>query len=1209
MSNPLNSDNLQDEYSSMTDQERSKRSRSSRNEREQSQPCEELTAKMEEFYNEMFNDSNEYEEWEGPWRYADDAEVRDKTSGTGVIEVSQKAKNSKVQPKIYSRKNDRKVREEAVRKKWSKEENRVALKCHILAQAEGKKGVGTRALAQWKEFGMFVISEEKLMGQIRQVRKSKWFTSVEIEELKTQTLKGRGNDENPEGEASVSAKGENTPDEIQYAAQEAQPSFNQAENREVEVEGADINEENGLDDESISILARLKELYGQKQLCEPFNLRYVDRLQLSRETSKINKVLKYILSDDITKDGKLIRAAAYLLGERSGAKKSVKKEKKEPWWKRRLEGDIQRLRKDLSKIDVWHRGQWRGKKEGEKKTLNRVYKIKAKGFKVTMEEMKQRITAKANRVKRYSNRQKQYEQNRLFSTNQKQFFKSLLGDHGTTSAPEPDEATKFWSELWGVPVQHNDEKNWIKEVEEDLKPVKKQEEISISEHDVKEQVKSMPNWKAPGPDGIQGFWLKRFSNLHARIANHLNVCITNGNVPEWMVEGRTTLVMKDKIKGTVVGNYRPIACLNLLWKLLTGVFAEKTYHHLSSNKLLPVEQKGGRRGSQGTKDHLAIDKTVLRNCKRRLTNLCMAWIDFKKAYDMVPHSWVLKCLRMFGVADNIIAIMASSMPNWKTNLTANSQQLGVVSIKRGIFQGDTFSPLLFVIALIPLTIILNKTGIGYKLEKKGPEINHLLFMDDLKLFAKNEEQVDSLVQTVHLCCKDIGMEFGISKCAVVTMQRGKHRESRGIILPTGETIADPEESGYKYLGILELDSILDGKMKETVQSAYMNRLKLLLKTKLSGGNLVKAINAWAVAVVRYSAAIVEWKKAELEEMDRRTRKMLGRYGVIHPRANVLRLYLPRGQGGRGLMGIEECVASERRSLDLYLAKSEEVLLKYVAKVNNLKSESIEEKEEYKRRMVKEKMHAREAMPLHGQFERDTKDIKTETSWDWLTTGDLKRETESLIVAAQDQGLNTNSIRKNIYQQIDSDKCRLCGEKVENVTHIVSACKMLAQKDYKRRHDKVCSHLHWCLSKKYGFEVEEKWYHHKPNGVEENENAKILWDFNIQTDRVIEHRRPDITVVDKSANKCFIIDVAIPGDHNVARKEIEKIDNYSELRVEIARMWNRETTVVPVVIGALGSIPKKLKFHLDRIGISPNIKSLQKSAILGSANILRKVLSA
>ena len=80
----------------------------------------------------------------------------------------------------------------------------------------------------------------------------------------------------------------------------------------------------------------------------------------------------------------------------------------------------------------------------------------------------------------------------------------------------------------------------------------------------------------------------------------------------------------------------------MMWKLLTGMMGEKLYNHLERNGLFKDEQKGCRKGSRRTKDQLLIDKAILKNCRRRLTNLSMAWIDYKKAYDMVPHSWILK---------------------------------------------------------------------------------------------------------------------------------------------------------------------------------------------------------------------------------------------------------------------------------------------------------------------------------------------------------------------------------------------------------------------------------------------------------------------------------------------------------------------------------------------------------------------------------------
>ena len=92
----------------------------------------------------------------------------------------------------------------------------------------------------------------------------------------------------------------------------------------------------------------------------------------------------------------------------------------------------------------------------------------------------------------------------------------------------------------------------------------------------------------------------------------------------WMTHGRTVLCQKDPRKGNGVENCRPITCLPLMWKLLTGVIAEEIYDYFEPEKLLPEKQKGCRRGSRGTKDQLLIDKTVLKDCKKRHSNLSMA---------------------------------------------------------------------------------------------------------------------------------------------------------------------------------------------------------------------------------------------------------------------------------------------------------------------------------------------------------------------------------------------------------------------------------------------------------------------------------------------------------------------------------------------------------------------------------------------------------
>jgi len=97
-----------------------------------------------------------------------------------------------------------------------------------------------------------------------------------------------------------------------------------------------------------------------------------------------------------------------------------------------------------------------------------------------------------------------------------------------------------------------------------------------------------------------------------------------------------------------------------------------------------------------------------------------------------------------------------------------------------------------------------------------------------------------------------------------------------------------------------------------------------------------------------------------------------------------------------------------------------------------------------------------------------------------------------------------------------------------------------------------------------------WWKHSPNSVVENECVKILWDFNVYVDHMISARRPDIIVIDKAV---ILIDVSIPADENIFTKEEEKLSKYQDLRVELERLWKKKTKMIPVVIGALGSISK------------------------------------
>ena len=242
-------------------------------------------------------------------------------------------------------------------------------------------------------------------------------------------------------------------------------------------------------------------------------------------------------------------------------------------------------------------------------------------------------------------------------------------------------------------------------------------------------------------------------------------------------KGKDNIDQKDPQKGNVANTHHPIACLSLMWKLLTSVSAEKVYAQFSEKKVLPDEQKGCRKDSRGMKDQLLIDKQLLKHCKKHQRSLAMGWFDYKKAYDMVPHHWMIEAMKMVGIIDKIVNLFENSKETWRTELIACNESLDEVDIRRGIFQGNSFSPLL-VVVLIPLSIILNKTDLGY-VTSRNQKMN-ILFMDNLKLYAKSERELDSLTQTVSIFSDLVGMVFGLDKCAVLVLKRGKMVQTEGI---------------------------------------------------------------------------------------------------------------------------------------------------------------------------------------------------------------------------------------------------------------------------------------------------------------------------------------------------------------------------------------------------------------------------------------------
>ena len=184
-----------------------------------------------------------------------------------------------------------------------------------------------------------------------------------------------------------------------------------------------------------------------------------------------------------------------------------------------------------------------------------------------------------------------------------------------------------------------------------------------------------------------------------------------------------------------------------------------------------------------------------------------------------------------------------------------------IKVNSGIFQGDFLSPLLFCLSLIPLPKELNRTGYGYNIQKRSK--NHLFYMGDLKLFAKDDNDLEGLLQTVKKFSDDIGMSFVLDKCAKATFKRRKLTGATSAELDRNTVIK--QEEVYKYLGIGESNGIQLTAIKEKIRKECYRRVQAILTTELNSANHREPLNTLAIHVVTYSFNIINWTLPEIRK--------------------------------------------------------------------------------------------------------------------------------------------------------------------------------------------------------------------------------------------------------------------------------------------------------------------------------------------------------
>ena len=215
----------------------------------------------------------------------------------------------------------------------------------------------------------------------------------------------------------------------------------------------------------------------------------------------------------------------------------------------------------------------------------------------------------------------------------------------------------------------------------------------------------MKNNTSPGRDLIVGHWIKQLTSTHDYLMkSYENLLQQRTELPRWLTLTRTTMLPKNKDTDNLK-NFRPIACQNNMFKLYTAIIANFLDNHCQQNNIITLNQAGEKKVTWGYIDQLLLNTTITEEVKNNRRNLMSIWLDYRKAFDSVPHTWIIECLKLAKVHPVLVRAIEMLMRNWSTKLQLQSENEMIESEYnkhlRGIFLGDSLSLLLFILTVNP----------------------------------------------------------------------------------------------------------------------------------------------------------------------------------------------------------------------------------------------------------------------------------------------------------------------------------------------------------------------------------------------------------------------------------------------------------------------------------------------------------------------------
>eukprot|EP00731_Ephydatia_muelleri_P013812 Em0007g1122a len=708
-------------------------------------------------------------------------------------------------------------------------------------------------------------------------------------------------------------------------------------------------------------------------------------------------------------------------------------------------------------------------------------------------------------------------------------------------------------------------------------------EDPFTEQEVEATLKGLPSNSAPGPDRLRYSDWKRLGSVVPILTVILNTCRVNKKVPlSWKTS--STILIHKAGDTTNLDNWRPIALQNTAYKVYAGVIAKRvTNWAIQEGKLSPSQK--GFLPYEGCLEHNFVLRSVLQDARRRKRDLTISWLDLKDAYSSVPHSTLLRILRLAGLGGATIDIIQDIYAGSTTCVRTKSETSASIACERGVKQGCPLSPILFNFVMESIIRSVEEVhDAGYKIANSS--ITTLAYADDLCVLSSSRTLMQQMMDRAHQAGSWAGLTFNTKKCASLTILRGQGRRQRAVPFQPNLAWRWGEE--------------------------YLQDCEAIMKSDLSDWQKLDALHRFAKPRLVYPLQNLTPPIRWATNLDKAVRKVVKQCLKLPRRTITSFLYSPTRRGGLGIPNVVD-------DLNIYMVSSAFKLLSSQndPKVKDIALHELQRTANTRRRDLQSSEEFINSLPIWGEGKRgDLKSMWSDVrvaahhcgvkfqlnrnaitcggksvGWNrrrvvcrlmrsgiqetyvdrlkqasdqgramecvsshassnhWITTGDYTSFGEyRFALKARLNLLPTRTVRRRAGEKIADVSCPQCYEEQDTLAHALNHCNKHVGL-FRHRHNNILGRLFRAIPESMGQKYKEQ-------------------TFPGDTSRL----KPDLFVLNELSKEAFVVDVTIPFEGSGAFQEARegKEKKYEYLKALLHNRGYGKVEVDALVVGSLGS---------------------------------------